>query len=329
MLPPLYKFSLPNGLNITYGQISALAGDFYATDQPISDGPNMADRISRFTKAFSSLAFDTTRQPSEAVAILETAAQETSEFVKAVEKGQDPSEVYNTLPDVTVTYQAITWSRESGSPGYLGLAQINWDHFGADARTAYDAGHFAALAVAQQGDLLMAYATNAFADHFLEDAFSAGHLRTPRRVLHSNLGLADLCAKKMHDEDNAIGLQVANPRGATWHAYGDKRYLDSVNADNRNHAFNALQISTAEIFTAWKTGLVPEYGKYRAWEEAPTLDSAGGNQELAPLFRPDGARRLSLQNRRAWSFTNFYTYATTLIEIAAGDLWDYPIKIDT
>jgi hypothetical protein len=98
----------------------------------------------------------------------------------------------------------------------------------------------------------------------------------------------------------------------TWRADGDKRYLDSVNADNRNHASNALQISTAEISTAWKTRTVPEYGNYRAWDEALTLDSTGKNQELAPLFRLYGTRRSSLGNRRAWSFTNFYTYKPPL-----------------
>ena len=92
-------------------------------------------------------------------------------------------------------FQQITWGR-SGIPGYLGLAKINWDHFGADARTAYNAGHRTALEAAVKGDLEDAYTMNAFADHFLEDSFSAGHLRTPRRLLHSKWNpSADLCAK--------------------------------------------------------------------------------------------------------------------------------------
>ena len=102
---------------------------------------------------------------------------------------------YNKLPDVSSKLEALTFGR-SGIPGYLGLAQINWDHFGKDARTAYNAGHATALQIAADGDLEGAYALNAFADHFLQDCFSAGHLRTPRRFLHRSLDIAaDVCAK--------------------------------------------------------------------------------------------------------------------------------------
>lgn len=37
---------------------------------------------------------------------------------------------------------------------------------------------------------------NAFADHFLEDSFATGHMRTPRRMLHGSVNLAaDACVK--------------------------------------------------------------------------------------------------------------------------------------
>lgn len=78
---------------------------------------------------------------------------------------------------------------ERKGKGYLGLALINFDHFGEDARTAYKAGHLAALRQAASSkspaNLESAYALNAFADHFLEDSFAAGHLRVPRQKLHS------------------------------------------------------------------------------------------------------------------------------------------------
>ena len=64
----------------------------------------------------------------------------------------------------------ITWGR-SAIPSYLGLARINWDHFGEDARAAYNAGHATAIQKAISGDLEGAYTLNAFADHFLEDSF--------------------------------------------------------------------------------------------------------------------------------------------------------------
>ena len=92
----------------------------------------------------------------------------------------------------------ITWGRFA-IPSHLGLARINWDYFGEDARAAYNAGHATAIQKAISGDLEGAYTLNAFADHFLEDSFSAGHIRTSRRLLHKSTRAvdfpADLCAK--------------------------------------------------------------------------------------------------------------------------------------
>lgn len=181
---------------MTYGQINGLAGDFYGTVDPISDGKDTADQSARFVKAFQKLANPSARQPKEAQDILKVLQNEVDAVNAALANHQDPSVVYSKLPDVTVQLEALTIGRPSDEPAYLGLAQINWDHFGIDARTAYNAGHGAAIQMAISGDLQVAYAMNAFADHFLEDSFSAGHLRTPRRLLHSSYNpAADLCAK--------------------------------------------------------------------------------------------------------------------------------------
>jgi hypothetical protein len=195
-----YPFKLPNGLALTYGQISGLGGDFYGTTQPISDGTTPEDRAARFNNAWGTLAVDTSRQPKEGNQILAALQQEVVAINNAVAKGIDPSTIYAILPDQTALFEALTIDRPSNEPAYLGLAAINWDHFGDDARTAYTTGHTAALKVATSGttldNLLKAYAINAFADHFLQDLFSAGHLRTPRRALHSAINpSADLCCK--------------------------------------------------------------------------------------------------------------------------------------
>lgn len=190
-----YPFELPNGLFVTYGEINGLAGDFYGTYNPISDGTTDKEQQERFRAAFNTLAAKGQRQPAEAKSILTVLQQEVDAVNTALMNHEDPSVAYNSLPDVSKTLEYITWGR-SEIPGYLGLAQINWDHFGDDARTAYNAGHETALDEALRGNLETAYTLNAFADHFLEDSFSAGHLRTPRRELHSKLNpTADLCAK--------------------------------------------------------------------------------------------------------------------------------------
>jgi len=163
----------------------------------------LADQQNRFKAAYYWLGQDTTQQPKEANAILNILAVEVADVQKALQTGVDPSYYYaNIIPDVTTKLEELTLLRNYNEPSYLKIAAINFDHFGADAWTAYIAGHSTAMAVAAQGgpaNLELAYAMNAHADHFLEDSFSAGHMRTPRRILHNPDiplgGPADFCAK--------------------------------------------------------------------------------------------------------------------------------------
>ena len=197
-----WKFALPNGLKLTYGQINGLAGDFYGTNEPISDGDAPADRALRFENAFGTLAKETRRTPKEALNILNILQKEVDAVNKAIEEHKDPwDSAYPYLDDMNIKLQIATIGRPAPGLSYLRLAQINWDHFGKDAWTAYNVGHHAALDIAAAGpgdnvQLEAAYAMNAFADHFLEDSFAAGHMRTPRRALHGKYDVtADACAK--------------------------------------------------------------------------------------------------------------------------------------
>ena len=190
-----HRFRLPNGLNLTYGQIGALAGDFYGTHNPISDGRDDQDRSTRFLAAYDTLVNGGPRQPKEANDILAVLQAEIDAVNNALIHHQGPSVAYSVLPDVTTKLEEITSGR-SDIPSYVGLARINWDHFGVDARTTYNTGHAIAIQRAIDGDLEGAYALNAFADRFLQGSFSSGRLRTPRRHLHEPLDhAADACAK--------------------------------------------------------------------------------------------------------------------------------------
>jgi hypothetical protein len=71
--------------------------------------------------------------------------------------------------------------------------------------------------------LYYAFLFNAFADHFLEDAFSAGHLIVNRSVAASLTN-----NKNLHDFYSENGCTVINKRGEIWHAYGDGLF-------NNNH----------------------------------------------------------------------------------------------
>ncbi|KAL9609960.1 MAG: hypothetical protein Q9167_005312 [Letrouitia subvulpina] len=192
-----WRLKLENGLELTYGQICGLAGDYYGTSMPISDGNSLENQVRRFMLAFDQLA-RVQRTPQEALQIMNILQPEVDAVNEAIKDHQDPWDIYHTLPDVNAKLEYETLGRPAPALSYLGLAAINWDHFGNDARTAYNVGHRAALDVALQGGktLELAYTLNAFADHFLQDSFSAGHLRTPRRALHRSLNpSADLCAK--------------------------------------------------------------------------------------------------------------------------------------
>ena len=265
-----------SNFNLTYGQVIALGGDFYGDpNQPVCTA---ADRSAQFLKNFNSLQSAAT----EVQKILSIA--NTYEFVPIaarVRNYQNPSGVYASIPwtkgwVMNDEDEAFDEATGGGGPGswtfgrYSKLALSNLDHFGVDAIACYTAGHAVAQGYAvrayhsddPQGGLSLAYAINAFADHFLTDLFSAGHMRTPRRQMYdykSKLGtgiaatLSGACAKAMHDEDSKFGLWVDNAMGDHWVAYGDARYRDACNAANRAIMKKALQQSMNNVWHAFNT----------------------------------------------------------------------------
>ncbi|KAK0438157.1 fungal fucose-specific lectin-domain-containing protein [Desarmillaria tabescens] len=268
-----YKFQLKDQLSLTYGQINGLAGDFYGTYDPISDGKDDQDRSARFVRAYNTLADGGPRLPKEAMDIL-----------------ADPSVVYAQLPDVSLKLELITFGR-SGHTRIPWASANQLGPLGADARTAYNAGHATAIQKAISGDLDGAYAMNAFADHFLEDSFSAGHLRTPRRLLHRSTDItADACAKFMHDEDNAIGIEAR---------------IQEV-----SHGRYSVQASADEIYKAYQTKQAPSPTNYQAWTFAPTLESANAHQTLATLFTFQG--REAQGDRESEATSGWWNYPITI-----------------
>ena len=199
---------------------------------------------------------------------------------------------------------------------YLNLAQSNFDHFGVDALTAYQAGHTAAGAgsgrVRRKGDEWLptrpapeARRTriNAFADHFRTDLFAAGHMRTPRRALDNSATtmpkvLPGLLSKVMHDEDNKFGISVENSMGDVWVAYGDGRYRDPPNAANGRAMRLAILASMNDVWTAYKNPgkppLQPRWPMFPKWSprlrtQAPQWSTAMIHELGTPvLVQPRG-----------------------------------------
>jgi hypothetical protein len=262
-------------LALTYGQVIALGGDFYGDpDQPVCTA---ADPKAQFMSNFKTLGVSGT----EAKQILNIANK--YEFIPIedrIKKGQAPSGAFSTIPwtlsglylmsDEDTAFDQATGAGISSiiSPGrYLKLAKTNFDHFGVDAMTCYRVGHILAQEMAIQAkknnqpeDLKLAYAINAFADHFLTDLFAAGHMRTPRRQLSEYLYgfdvAAGFCSKLMHDEDNKFGLWVENARGDRWVAFGDARFRDRCSTANRIVMKKAIQQSMDDVWSAYVKGAV-------------------------------------------------------------------------
>ncbi|WP_085746912.1 phospholipase [Pseudomonas sp. R45(2017)] len=298
---------LPNGLALTYGQVLALGGDFYGiVDRPINEGSTSADRLQRFTAAFDSLAALTTSK-TEATQILAIMQKEIDAVKQAIKDGKQPHEAYDAFGDTL----SEEWNKITGGGSfvsalfplgrYLKLAANNADHFGEWARQAYIAGHTAALqtaaaAHASQDELRLerAYAMNAFADHYLTDLFSSGHLRVPRKVMAAAVtpsDLGSLITRFMHDEDSKFGLKVRNGHGEQWRAFGDKRYFDATDADNRNQVTLAVQDSADEVYAAYSSGNVPT--TFNALQRLPDLTAVlDPANNFSPLFRLQGNKVL-------------------------------------
>jgi hypothetical protein len=77
---------------------------------------------------------------------------------------------------------------------------------------------------------------NAFADHFLEDAFSSGHLLVSRSRLSSVIN-----NKSLHDFYCKNGSEVMNINGEAWKAYGDNFFNQHHNSFNKQRSLSDVQ----------------------------------------------------------------------------------------
>ncbi|MBF0110497.1 MAG: phospholipase [Magnetococcales bacterium] len=330
------KISLANGLSLTYGQILALGGDFYGVPyRPISSGVGTSWQTENFFAAFNSLATEPSAK-DEATAILKSMKMEIDAVIEEKTSGDSlTAQAYDKMEEkLNAGYIKATGGKGyvvgDMASRYLLLAATNIDHFGDDAVTAYRIGHTAALLVAQQGAkendstnkralLMKAYAMNAFADHFLTDLFSAGHLRVPRKSLLSICGLyfGNFCAKHMHDEDSRFGLNVKNKNGKMWRTYGDKMYFDTCNSLNRAIAKSAVQVSANEVYEVFSNGVFNVQDKLKALDYIPDLVAINDvdNNDLgnfSPMFRWNGVTVTTRSNLNDLSSSQTVFWSTAL-----------------
>jgi hypothetical protein len=333
-------FKTGGGQLLSFGQIMALAGDFYGVpSQPISDGATPADQVTRFQAAFNTLynekPVNNTFQAQNILKLMQQQSDEVSQTVGLLlvlqPNAQDAwSQAYsaaNTDHKYDKAYNLATGAMDStpwyiSQGSYMQLAAVNWDHFGANAKACYQAGHTLALQAAAGGSWMLAYMLEAFACHFLTDLFSAGHLRTPRKALHTANPASDLCSLLMHDEDCYNGLVVQNTQNKTWIAYGDKRLNDPPNQTNYSMARGAVVASLNEVIAALQNK--NESAPFVALDMIPDLDAvtiATNRANWSPLYvLQNGAPlvRDRLTDLRCHVWTATFLYASTYWRMPTG-----------
>lgn len=327
-----FIFSLPNGIQLSYGQVLSM-GDFYEiVGQRIGDDSLTTDkRRARFLAALHSLTEDT-HAVTEVPRIMQVIAQEQAAVTAGEKNGEKISDVYARIDgDDNRLWNCATgggclpdiWWMQPGK--YLRLVAQDHDHFAQHAEISYQTGHQIALETAiaahQTHDLQklqQAYLINAFASHFLSDQFASGHMRTPRAELATTVtpsALGSLLSNFMHTEENTTGLHVHNLRGDRWYAFGDRFYFDAANSTNRAIAEEALQLSADEIFFAYQNGVMPNDSV------AKLLPIPDESNQIAALFYWDATtkilyRRADITNPNDHHWTADWWGWTTLIELA-------------
>ena len=188
------NLTLDNGLVMTYGEINGMAGDFFGATTPISSGDTPQARKDAFMKSFDYMS-KTAAGKKKAEGLRQALKAEVEKVNDAIinnpmnmdEVNLQVQAIYKKLPFDLELFDNLTKDSAAGAV-YTELLKANLDHFGEWGRLAYNAGHTCAIEEAAKGgmdNLLRGYAMNAFADHFLEDNFAAGHLRVPRKATMS------------------------------------------------------------------------------------------------------------------------------------------------
>nr|WP_199080716.1 hypothetical protein [Pedobacter sp. ASV19] len=104
--------------------------------------------------------------------------------------------------------------------------------------------------------MMLALLFNAFADHFLEDSFSSGHLVVKRTVLASVVN-----NKALHDFYSANGTMVLNRKAEIWKAHGDGTFNKPEFINESARVIEAVELSLADLWMAYEnTSSTPQKG---------------------------------------------------------------------
>jgi len=161
---------------------------------------------------------------------------------------------------------------------YVSLALANSTHFHPYATREWRRYHSEAVAHAIDASkkvgldavdgLQLALFAAAFADHFLHDAFSAGHMGFNRTASSVAASLT------YHDRWNAKGRVVRDRAGRSWKTYGDGHLESAANADGRVHAARVATLSIEAVLRAFVFGTRDTDSELEIWRALPFVIDA-------------------------------------------------------
>jgi hypothetical protein len=234
--------------------------------------------------------------------------------------------------------QAGAW-RFNSRKSYWLLALENSAHFNPMATRSWAEYHSAAIreglaAAAVDGlgvvtGFELALHESAFADHFLEDAFAAGHMGFNRTASGAS------ASKSFHDAWNARGRVVTDRKGDRWITFGDGRLDRPANAEARRHVLDAATLSLRGVLRAFVLGERLADEELAVWGmlpfaiQAPELDvdvveiferpDAAAERRVVPLvatIRP--VRKNTVVTAAVWSAAPFSDTGQDLTAAVAG-----------
>jgi hypothetical protein len=168
---------------------------------------------------------------------------------------------------------------------YYSLALANTTHFHPYATREWWRYHRQAVlhsieASKKQGldavdGLQTALFESAFADHFLADAFSAGHMGFNRAASSVAASLV------YHDSWNAKGRVIRDRAGRSWKTYGDSHFDTKQNTEGRKHVIDTAELSIEGVLRAFISGERNPDHELEIWRALPYVIEAPELPSLA------------------------------------------------
>jgi hypothetical protein len=190
--------------------------------------------------------------------------------------------------------QAGAW-RFKNRKSYWLLALENIEHFNPMSTQSWAEYHAAAvdeaLSAARSEGLAsvkayqLAIQESAFADHFLQDSFAAGHMGFNRTASSA------AASKTFHDTWNKRGRIVCDRNGDRWVTFGDGELASARNQDGRRHVMDAATMSVRGVLRAFVLGERSPEEELAAWRALPfAIQAPELHADIVEIFeRPDDA----------------------------------------